>query len=68
MLRHCDPLAARASSASVSASGELIRAVGQGLEVAAVGGRLNYTLRRFRTSFSRVLYDWLHSYLGYRVV
>lgn len=42
------------SSLGVSSAGELIRAVGQGLEVAAVGGRLNYTLR-FGTSFFRVL-------------
>lgn len=43
------------SSLGVSSADELIRAVGQGLEVAAVGGRLNYTLR-FRTSFFHVLY------------
>lgn len=41
-------------SSGVCSAGELITVVGQGLEVAAVGGRLNYTLR-FRTSFSCIV-------------
>lgn len=49
-------------SSGVCSAGELITVVGQGLEVAAVGGRLNYTLR-FRISFCALLSrcSWLHS-------